>query len=115
MLEAPAARPALIVRKRVTRPRPPFGASPRAITLLGDRLLVTSRRDDRKPWSHIHFSTSGIFSTGDTGGWVVHSLGQLRDAVSGVNDTLWLMSNNTDGRGARATDDDDTSRVQVAA
>lgn len=85
-------------------------ASPSGIAIVNDTVFMASLRGERL-W-RIDIST-GTSSTGEASDWFVHSLGRLRDVVSGPGGTLWFVSNNTDGRGTPAAGDDRLYQVQV--
>ncbi len=84
-------------------------ASPSGIAIVNDTIFMASLRGQRL-WS-IPITGS---STAPPTEWFVHSYGRLRDVVSGPAGTLWFVSNNTDGRGAPAADDDRLLQVAVA-
>ena len=76
-------------------------ASPSGLAVVGDTVFVAALRGERlwTAWSTAGHApvTTKAFLDGD--------LGRLRDVVA-RGDTLWLLTNNTDGRGsARAGDD----------
>ena len=81
-------------------------ASPSGIAIVNDTIFMASLRGERL-WRIDP-------STGEVSEWFVHSYGRLRDVVSGPDGTLWFVSNNTDGRGDPAQDDDRLYQVQVA-
>jgi glucose/arabinose dehydrogenase len=80
-------------------------ASPSGLAAVGDTLFMASLRGERM-W-RVHPSTAAVDN------WFVNSFGRLRDVVSGPDDTLWFVSNNTDGRGNPAPGDDRLYQVQV--
>ena len=86
-------------------------------------------------WSTDDASPSGLASVGATlfmaglGGerlWVVDpttgeateffagQFGRIRDVIEGPDQTLWLLTNNTDGRGSARSGDDRIVQVQLA-
>lgn len=46
--------------------------------------------------------------------WFTDEFGRLRDAVPGPDGTLWVLTNNTDGRGSPRTGDDKLLQIQLA-
>jgi glucose/arabinose dehydrogenase len=49
----------------------------------------------------------------DATAWFTGEYGRLRDAVPGPDGTLWVLTNNTDGRGNPAEDDDKLLQIQL--
>jgi hypothetical protein len=45
--------------------------------------------------------------------WFEGRYGRLRDAVPGPNGTLWVLTNNTDGRGSPRQGDDRLLQIQL--
>lgn len=84
---------------------PTSEASPSGIAIVNDTIFVAGLGGERL-WRIVP-------STGEVDDWFVHSFGRLRDVVSGPDDTLWFVSNNTDGRGDPADGDDRLYQVQV--
>ena len=85
-------------------------ASPSGIAIVNDTIFMASLRGQRL-WSIPILSTS---STDTPTEWFVNGYGRLRDVVSGPAGTLWFVSNNTDGRGSPAAEDDRLLQVAVA-
>ena len=52
--------------------------------------------------------------TADSVGWFPGEHGRIRDVAPGPDDTLWLITNNTDGRGDPAADDDKLIQYRVS-
>lgn len=46
--------------------------------------------------------------------WFTGEFGRLRDAVAGPNGTLWVLTNNTDGRGSPLEGDDKLLQISLA-
>lgn len=90
-------------------------ASPSGIAIVNDTIFMASLRGQRL-WSIpiVRTSTGDDSSTADPIEWFVNGYGRLRDVVSGPAGTLWFVSNNTDGRGSPADDDDQLLQVAVA-
>jgi glucose/arabinose dehydrogenase len=85
-------------------------ASPSGIAIVNDTIFMASLRGQRL-WS---IPISGSSSTAEPTEWFVNEYGRLRDVVSGPAGTLWFVSNNTDGRGSLAAEDDRLLQVAVA-
>ncbi len=79
-------------------------ASPSGIAIIGDRVYVASLRGER-----LHVVPLGDPSAAEER--YVGEFGRLRDAVAAPDGTLWLLTNNTDGRGSPASGDDRLIRV----
>lgn len=47
--------------------------------------------------------------------WFVGEFGRIRDVVPGPDGGLWMLTNNTDGRGDPGADDDRLVEVQLIA
>jgi glucose/arabinose dehydrogenase len=45
--------------------------------------------------------------------WFANGLGRIRDAVAGPDGTLWILTNNTDGRGSPRENDDKLLQVRL--
>jgi glucose/arabinose dehydrogenase len=45
--------------------------------------------------------------------WFTNRLGRIRDAVPGPDGTLWILTNNTDGRGTPDADDDKLLQIRL--
>ena len=86
-------------------------ASPSGLAIIGDTLFLAALRGERL-WS-VAPATSG--ATLAAAEWFVGELGRLRDAVAGPDGDLWIISNNTDGRGSPSAGDDRLYRVPLAA
>ena len=51
----------------------------------------------------------------DAVSWFEGDYGRLRDAVPGPNGTLWVLTNNTDGRGSPRQGDDRLLQIQLGS
>ncbi|HEU4808127.1 MAG TPA: PQQ-dependent sugar dehydrogenase, partial [Homoserinimonas sp.] len=49
----------------------------------------------------------------DAVAWFTGEYGRLRDAIPGPDGTLWVLTNNTDGRGNPAPDDDKLLQIRL--
>ncbi|WP_254431412.1 sorbosone dehydrogenase family protein [Agromyces sp. Marseille-P2726] len=85
-------------------------ASPSGLTIVGDTLFLAALRGQRL-WSVAPASSGGELAAS---AWFVDELGRLRDAVPGPDGELWIISNNTDGRGSPSPGDDRLYRVPLA-
>lgn len=77
----------------------PQDASPSGIVVVGDVILIANLRGERLrevPLAALTTSTEHL----------VGEHGRLRDVVLAPDGSVWAMTNNTDGRGAPAPDDD---------
>ncbi|QNE37828.1 PQQ-dependent sugar dehydrogenase [Leifsonia shinshuensis] len=87
---------------------PPGQASPSGLAVVGDTVFVAALRGERlwTAWSTAGHApvTVRAFLDGD--------LGRLRDVV-GRGDSLWLLTNNTDGRGSPRAGDDELVQVPL--
>ena len=93
-------------------------ASPSGIAIVNDTLFMTGLRGTRL-WRVDLRTVAATAAANDPStvtvdAWFVNSYGRLRDIVSGPADTLWFISNNTDGRGDPTADDDRLYQVEVA-
>ncbi len=77
----------------------PEDASPSGIVVAGDVILIANLRGERLrevPLADLTTSTEQL----------VGEHGRLRDVVLAPDGSVWVMTNNTDGRGAPGPDDD---------
>ncbi|WP_449281806.1 PQQ-dependent sugar dehydrogenase [Leucobacter sp.] len=86
----------------------PADASPSGIAILGDRLYVANLRGERlRSVPLADPTTSTEIAVGE--------YGRLRDAVAAPDGSLWVLTNNTDGRGQPQPDDDRVLAFDVLA
>jgi len=85
---------------------PPASASPSGMAIRDGRLYIANLRGKRL--RQIPLSAPGTSSEHYVGQY-----GRLRDAVAGPDGKLWILTNNTDGRGAPAPDDDRILAIPV--
>ncbi|MDQ1578652.1 MAG: hypothetical protein QOE21_1339, partial [Microbacteriaceae bacterium] len=45
--------------------------------------------------------------------WFIGGFGRIRDAVAGPDGTLWILTNNTDGRGSPRENDDKLLQIRL--
>lgn len=89
---------------------PTTEASPSGLAIVGDTLFLTALRGARL-WEVTPLTTGAPLevTAAFTG-----ELGRLRDAVPGPDGELWILTNNTDGRGSPREGDDRLLRVVLA-
>lgn len=51
--------------------------------------------------------------TGSTAEWYTGTYGRLRDVIPGPGDTVWVLTNNTDGRGSPRAGDDQILQISL--
>ncbi|MDO8145829.1 sorbosone dehydrogenase family protein [Isoptericola sp. 178] len=84
----------------------PEDASPSGLAQLGGTLFVANLRGEALRAVPVDDpSTSAV---------VVDDEGRLRDAVVAPDGSLWVLTNNTDGRGSPGEDDDRILRLEIA-
>ena len=85
---------------------PTSDASPSGLAFVGGTFFLAALRGERL-WAISPGATTTAlpFLTG--------SLGRLRDAVPGPDGSLWLLTNNTDGRGSPTAGDDKLVEVRL--
>lgn len=84
----------------------PSEASPSGIAIIGDRIFIANLRGQRLwivPTSNPSDSREAFTS----------KHGRIRDAAKAPDGSLWILTNNTDGRGAPQDGDDRIIRVDV--
>ncbi len=86
---------------------PTSDASPSGLAFIGGTFFLAALRGERV-WAIYPGSTATRALP-----FLVDSLGRLRDAVPGPNGTLWLLTNNTDGRGSPTDGDDKLIEVRL--
>ncbi len=90
---------------------PTSNASPSGMAAVGDTLFLAALRGERL-WIA---DTSGTRLVGDPHAVLVGEQGRLRDAVAAPHGSLWVLTNNTDGRGSPRPGDDLLLRLTLAA
>ncbi len=86
-------------------------ASPSGLALVGDTLFLAALRGERL-WSIAPATAGGPLGATP---WFAGELGRLRDAAAGPEGELWMITNNTDGRGSPRPGDDRLIRVPLGA
>ncbi|MES2093703.1 MAG: PQQ-dependent sugar dehydrogenase [Actinomycetota bacterium] len=86
---------------------PTSDASPSGLAFIDGTFFLAALRGERV-WAIYPGATATMARP-----FLVNSLGRLRDAVPGPNGTLWLLTNNTDGRGSPTDGDDKLIEVRL--
>ena len=81
-------------------------ASPSGLAFVGDTFFLAALRGERL-WAIYPGSPT------DAVPWFVGEFGRLRDAVPGPDGSLWVLTNNTDGRGSPGADDDRLLQIRL--
>jgi glucose/arabinose dehydrogenase len=84
-------------------------ASPSGIAAVGDTVFLAGLRGERL-WL---IDTSGGAVAGDPVAALAGEQGRLRDAVAAPDGSLWVLTSNTDGRGAPRAGDDVLLRLSL--
>jgi glucose/arabinose dehydrogenase len=82
-------------------------ASPSGLAIVNDSLFLAALRGQRL-WA-IYPGPESVEAVS----WFEGTYGRLRDAVPGPNGTLWVLTNNTDGRGSPRQGDDRLLQIQL--
>lgn len=92
----------------------PSDASPSGLTAIGDTLFMANLRGQRLSVIHPN-DIDGDAATAEarTTDYYVGEFGRIRDVAPGPEGSLWFMTNNTDGRGSAAPDDDKIYEVGI--
>lgn len=85
----------------------PSDASPSGIAIAADTLYIANLRGQR-------LRAVPLADPGTATELLVGEYGRLRDAVAAPDGSIWVLTNNTDGRGRPAADDDRILRLSVA-
>lgn len=83
----------------------PSEASPSGMAVVGESIFIAHLRGQRLrevPLSELSTST----------GHLINELGRIRDAVKAPDGTLWILTNNSDGRGDFRKNDDRIRRLE---
>jgi len=93
-------------------------ASPSGLTVVDDTLFLAALRGQAL-WGILDGVTVPEGSRGLDGvvsatGYFTGEFGRVRDVAPGPDGTLWLITNNTDGRGSPSVDDDRLIEVRLA-
>ncbi|UOE42665.1 PQQ-dependent sugar dehydrogenase [Agromyces larvae] len=87
-------------------------ASPSGLAVVGDTVFLAALRGERV-WA-VSPATDASEAAPAAADWFAGELGRIRDVVPGEGDELWVLTNNTDGRGSPGPDDDRLLRVPLA-
>lgn len=87
----------------------PVDASPSGMAAVGDTLFVAALRGERL-WT---IDTADGAAAGEASAVFTGEWGRLRDVVAAPDGGLWVLTNNTDGRGTAQLDDDRLLDVAV--
>ncbi|TQL41929.1 glucose/arabinose dehydrogenase [Homoserinimonas aerilata] len=82
-------------------------ASPSGLAIINDTLFMATLRGQTL-WAI--YPTDG---RADAVSWYRTEYGRLRDAIPGPDGSLWVLTNNTDGRGNPAQDDDKLMQIRL--
>jgi glucose/arabinose dehydrogenase len=85
-------------------------ASPSGIAVVGDTVFVAGLRGERL-W--MVDTVDGELARASVAA-MTGEQGRLRDVVAAPDGTLWVLTNNTDGRGSPRAEDDLLLRVPIA-
>jgi glucose/arabinose dehydrogenase len=93
-------------------------ASPSGLTIVDNTLFMAALRGQRL-WGildgvHVPEGSHGLEGVVTASAYFDGEFGRIRDVAPGPNDTLWLITNNTDGRGSPGRDDDRLIQVELA-
>ena len=86
----------------------PADASPSGLAWVRGTLFMAALRGQRL-WA-IYPGDAGV----ETVEWYSGQFGRIRDAIAGPDGTLWLLTNNTDGRGEPGAGDDRVIQIPLA-
>lgn len=89
-------------------------ASPSGLTAIEDTLFMAALGGQRL-WVIGGADTASGSPEVSAEEWFVGEFGRIRDVVPGPDGGLWMLTNNTDGRGDPAADDDRLVEVQLIA
>lgn len=84
-------------------------ASPSGLAYVDGTLFLATLRGQRL-WAIYPDATSTSATATE---WFTGQFGRLRDVVAGPDDTLWIVTNNTDGRGTPSDGDDRLLQVPL--
>lgn len=93
-------------------------ASPSGLTVVGNTLFMAALRG-RRLWGildgvHVPEGSRGLEGVVTASAYFEGEFGRIRDVAPGPDGTLWLLTNNTDGRGSPGPDDDRLIQVALA-
>lgn len=85
---------------------PPSAASPSGIAVTDDAVVIANLRGER-------LRSVPLDDLAAASEWYTGEFGRLRDAVVAPDGSLWILTNNTDGRGDARDADDRILRVEI--
>jgi glucose/arabinose dehydrogenase len=93
-------------------------ASPSGLTIVDNTLFLAALRGERL-WGildgiHVPEGSHGLEGIVTASAYFDGEFGRIRDVAPGPDGTLWLITNNTDGRGSPGPDDDRLIEVTLA-
>jgi glucose/arabinose dehydrogenase len=84
----------------------PSAASPSGIAVVDDDIVIANLRGER-------LRIVPLDELASASDWFTEEFGRLRDAVVAPDGSLWILTNNTDGRGDPSDGDDRILRLEV--
>lgn len=85
-------------------------ASPSGLAIVDDTIFMASLRGERlygiTDGVHVPAGSTTLVGVVDAVPYLVGEFGRIRDVVAGPPGTVWILTNNTDGRGSPDADDD---------
>ncbi|KQM15900.1 glucose dehydrogenase [Plantibacter sp. Leaf171] len=85
-------------------------ASPSGLAIVDDTIFMASLRGERlygiTDGVHVPAGSTTLVGVVDAVPYLVGEFGRIRDVVAGPPGTIWILTNNTDGRGSPGADDD---------
>ncbi|QTX05515.1 PQQ-dependent sugar dehydrogenase [Agromyces archimandritae] len=91
---------------------PTSEASPSGLAAAGDTLFLAALRGERL--IAVYPPREGVRDAAESVDWFAGEFGRLREAHLAPDGSLWMLTNNTDGRGTPGGDDDRLLRVRLA-
>lgn len=89
-------------------------ASPSGLAIAGDSFFLAALRGQRLWAVYASVDSSGtVTGSVDAVPWFTGELGRIRDVVVAPNGSLWILTNNTDGRGNPRAGDDRLIEVEL--
>ncbi|MFF2369833.1 PQQ-dependent sugar dehydrogenase [Agromyces sp. NPDC058110] len=88
---------------------PTSEASPSGLAVVGDTLFLAALRGER-----LLAAAPASSGVAPPTAWFAGEFGRLRDVAPGPDGELWVLTNNTDGRGSPVAGDDRLLRVRLA-
>lgn len=88
-------------------------ASPSGLAIAGDSLFLAALRGQRLWAVYANADNGRVGGSVDAVDWFAGELGRVRDVIAAPNGTLWILTNNTDGRGNPSPGDDRLIEVKL--